>query len=414
MTSLETRPPTAPRAPVGAPTVPAASTEAARLYAAYSEQLVGFCARRLASRSEAEDAVQLTFLYAFRALQRGVVPESESAWLYSIAKNVCRWQQRSHSRRGPVADEVELDRIVAEVRADGDQRGLCRDLLAALRTLPASQRRALVLREWHGLSSREVATRLGLSAPATYALLTRARQSFVRAFEARREALSSLQLGPLLYQLGLRVKAFFGAASTKAAVATVVAAGAGGVAVDRSLDDARRAPSSAPPAVAGTVNGVPVAAATPQAPGQLRGAQSTASASATKAGARDEPDGGTSTAVVVPPRHPREPTSPVPGPAPAPSDPSPKDPTSTPSPPTPLAPVEQPTLPETELPTDLLPPIDLPPVDLSPVDLPPVDVPPVDLPTEVLPPIDVPPVDLPPIDLPAVDLPPLLPLKPNG
>jgi RNA polymerase sigma factor (sigma-70 family) len=413
LTSLEMRPPAAPRASTDAPP-PAASAEAARLYTAYSEQLVGFCARRLDSKSEAEDAVQLTFLYALRALQRGVVPESESAWLYAIATNVCRWQQRTHIRRAPVAGELELDRIVEELRADGDQRGLCRDLLAALRTLPASQRRALVLREWHGLSSREVATRLGLSAPATYALLTRARHAFMRAFEARREALSSLQLGPLLYQLGLRLKALFGAASTKVAVATVIAAGAGGVAVETTLDDPRTTPSREPVVVAETVDGVPASALTPRVSSQARGTSSTTAGRPNPdTGARLVPDGGSSTGIAVPPRHPREPSSPTREPArePEPTDPGGRDPAANPSEPRPLAPVEPPKLPEVDLPTDLLPPIDLPPVDLPSVDLPPVDVPPVEPPTELLPTVDLPPVDLPAVDVPPLDLPPLLPPK---
>ena len=49
------------------------------LYERYSAQLLGYCFHKLGSREEAEDAVQQTFLNAFRGLKRGIVPEAESA-----------------------------------------------------------------------------------------------------------------------------------------------------------------------------------------------------------------------------------------------------------------------------------------------------------------------------------------------
>ena len=52
------------------------------LYERHADRIFGFCRRRLRSHQEAEDAVQTTFLQAFRALQRGVVPVSETAWLF--------------------------------------------------------------------------------------------------------------------------------------------------------------------------------------------------------------------------------------------------------------------------------------------------------------------------------------------
>jgi RNA polymerase sigma factor (sigma-70 family) len=408
------RPPTARSAPGSAPREGLSEdAETTRLYEAYSDQLLGFCTRRLGSRTEAEDAVQLTFLYAFRALQRGVVPEAESAWLHAIAANVCRWQLRTRSRRGPLATDLDLDQFAAEAPADGDQRGLCRDLRETLRALPATQRRALVLREWHGLPSHEVAAALGMSTSATYALLTRARQSFARAFEAAREAVPGIQLAALLPELRAQLKALFGTASTKTAtVATVAAVGVGGVAVERSLeaDGSRsRDPVGAAVSPASTSDAVAVSAGEPAPTASAGGALAPAGRSAPTAGqpgGRVEPGEGPSVGVVVPPRRPDAdpPSTPSPGgDQPSPS-PSPTTPTSEPSPePLPSVPVDVPPLPEVEPPEGELPPVDLPPVDPPPVDLPPVDLSPAGLPTVDVPPIDLPPVDVPPIDLP--DLP---------
>ena len=176
--------------------------EAGRLFAEHSERIFGYCLRRLGSRSEAEDAVQTTFLYTLRALRRGVVPECEIAWLTTIARNVCHWQRRTLDRRGPLASDVDLDTI-GLAHPGHDEDDLLVGLKEALASIPENQRRALVLREWQGVPPREIATELGMSATATYALLTRARHSLAHALTAlpqRRSALG-LNFGTLLFKL---------------------------------------------------------------------------------------------------------------------------------------------------------------------------------------------------------------------
>ena len=69
------------------------------LYERYARQIYAYCLHQLGNREEAEDAMQSTFLNAFRGFKRGVDPEFESAWLYKIAQNVCLTRQRSSSRR---------------------------------------------------------------------------------------------------------------------------------------------------------------------------------------------------------------------------------------------------------------------------------------------------------------------------
>src|SRR5216683_701588 len=70
------------------------------LYEEYANQIFRYCLHQLGSREEAEDAVQSTFLNAFRGIKRGIVPELESAWLFKIAHNVCLSRRRSSWRRG--------------------------------------------------------------------------------------------------------------------------------------------------------------------------------------------------------------------------------------------------------------------------------------------------------------------------
>ena len=79
------------------------SAEAAReLYERYRRQIFSFCLHRLGNREEAEDAVQSTFLNAFRSLQRGVAPEIEAAWLFKIAENVCRFALHGQCENAPM------------------------------------------------------------------------------------------------------------------------------------------------------------------------------------------------------------------------------------------------------------------------------------------------------------------------
>lgn len=220
-------------------------SDAGSLYEAHAERLFAYCLRFLGSRAEAEDAVQTTFLYAHRALQRGVVPESEYAWLHAIAKNVCRWQQRTLARRGRLSSDIDLDALPSRGDDAGEIREMGLALEDALASIPESQRRAFMLREWHGLASHEVASQLGMSTAATYALLTRARRSLARAMTAGTRPLRSLDLAPLLYKLKVLL-----AGGTAKAVATSVAVGTvavGGFAVERAVED-RQSPRPTPSA----------------------------------------------------------------------------------------------------------------------------------------------------------------------
>src|SRR5262249_5617910 len=147
------------------------------------------------------DALQTTFLHAHRALRRGVVPESESAWLTAIAKNACRWQRRTQARRATVS-EASLDLASFPAPEDGDREETVADLKKALASIPERQRRALLLREWQGLQPSEIAPRLGASTSETYALLARARRSVASALTAAASRpVLGIDFGSLVVQL---------------------------------------------------------------------------------------------------------------------------------------------------------------------------------------------------------------------
>jgi RNA polymerase sigma-70 factor (ECF subfamily) len=158
---------------------PQAATTAV-LYDRHAAKILGYCIRQLGSREEAEDAVQTTFMNAFRALGRGVVPEAETAWLFKIAENVCLSRRRSTWRRGRIESPSDFDLIEEIVPGPSRQRDELIGIEEALASMPEQQRRAILLREWQGLSYREIAEELELSQSAVETLIFRARRSLAQ------------------------------------------------------------------------------------------------------------------------------------------------------------------------------------------------------------------------------------------
>jgi RNA polymerase sigma factor (sigma-70 family) len=191
------------------------------LFERHQSRILGFCVRRLATREEAEDAVQTVFVNALRALQRGVVPISEEAWLFKIAENVCRETHRANGRRRlrEASQPEELADPVGRDPVHGSDTA--RELIAALDTLPENQRRALLLREWRGLSYKEIATDLRCTVGAVETLIFRARRNMAQALTQTKARLAGLlDLGSIAGAL----KTMFGGATVAklAAAAAVV------------------------------------------------------------------------------------------------------------------------------------------------------------------------------------------------
>jgi DNA-directed RNA polymerase specialized sigma24 family protein len=113
------------------------------LYERYATQIFGYCFNQLGSREEAEDAVQSTFLNAFRGLSRGVVPEMEQAWLFKIAHNVCLSRRRSSWRRGRIEspeDFQEMQDTLASPKRDVGDELVGLELLRMVHVLPDVER----------------------------------------------------------------------------------------------------------------------------------------------------------------------------------------------------------------------------------------------------------------------------------
>lgn len=148
-----------------------------QFYHAYQPQVYALCYRLLGRTEDAEDAVQATFVRAFRALPRFRGDSAPRTWLYRIATNEAlgllrrrkdphEWVEESHG--APDGAGAVVERLAVH---------------AALGRLSPEHRAVLVLRLWEELSYSEIAAVLGLSLPAVKMRLNRAREQFRRQYE---------------------------------------------------------------------------------------------------------------------------------------------------------------------------------------------------------------------------------------
>lgn len=132
----------------------------------YYERCARFAVRMLGNRDDAEDALQATFLRAYRSLGRYQERDRFSAWLYRILVNQCRSLASRRSQRERVFIREEAALLNAPDRGRGwagEDEELVQRILAELDPL---LREAFVLKYIDELSYEEMsaATGVGVSA----------------------------------------------------------------------------------------------------------------------------------------------------------------------------------------------------------------------------------------------------------
>jgi RNA polymerase sigma-70 factor (ECF subfamily) len=169
----------------------------------FRRELLAHCYRMLGSAHDAEDAVQETYLRAWRSYAGFEGRASVRSWLYTIATNVCLTaleprrirvlpsglarpcdapdRPPSQAAPGEVSWLEPLpDRWIAPTDDDPVTAVVAREslrlaLIASLQHLPARQRAILVLREVLAFSAAETAEILGTTTAAVKSGLQRAR-----------------------------------------------------------------------------------------------------------------------------------------------------------------------------------------------------------------------------------------------
>jgi RNA polymerase sigma-70 factor, ECF subfamily len=158
----------------------------------YRRELTGYCYRMLGSGFEAEDAVQETFVRAWRNFESFEGRSSLRSGLYKIATNVCLDMLSGRERRarpmdlGPSREPIEANLDTQpeitwiEPIPDPAEQAVQREtvrlaFVAALQRLPARQRAVLILCEVLRWKASEVAELLETSVASVNSALQRAR-----------------------------------------------------------------------------------------------------------------------------------------------------------------------------------------------------------------------------------------------
>ncbi|MFD3755855.1 RNA polymerase sigma factor SigM [Streptomyces sp. NPDC058622] len=128
----------------------------------HRDRLWAVALRTLGDREEAADAVQDALVSAYRAAHTFRGESAVTTWLHRITVNACldRARKAASRKTAPLDDTDRLERLLEpheSAEAPAEREDLHRQLLAALGTLPAEQRAALVLVDMQGYPVAEAA-----------------------------------------------------------------------------------------------------------------------------------------------------------------------------------------------------------------------------------------------------------------
>jgi RNA polymerase sigma-70 factor, ECF subfamily len=145
----------------------------------------GLCLRLLADPTDAADATQEVYVRVVRSVLAFRGESAFGTWLHRVTVNVCATALRRRGdlrARGQVAGRTGFDEpeVVGRIPAVEDvettvaARDSARRATAAIAALPPDARTVVVLRDVHGLTTKEAAVMLGISEGAVKVRLHRA------------------------------------------------------------------------------------------------------------------------------------------------------------------------------------------------------------------------------------------------
>ena len=154
-----------------------------RMIGEHQTALLRLCYLYLHDVHLAEDAVQETFIKAYRTLDTFRGASSEKTWLTRIAMRTCCDMRRSFwfrrmDRR--ITPEMLPDRAS---EAEEDESALT----LALMNLPRKEREVILLYYYQDMNMTDIADALGLTQPTVSYRLRRAREKLRQELEGRKE-----------------------------------------------------------------------------------------------------------------------------------------------------------------------------------------------------------------------------------
>jgi RNA polymerase sigma-70 factor (ECF subfamily) len=161
-----------------------------RFCAAVSEAVFRHALLVCGSSTDAADVAQVTALHALRGLPGLQKRESGRAWLFRIARRVCRGMRMRSRRTLGISFDPADPAADRPSPAGSPEHSLLiqeelRRLGPALRALPKSQRCILLLHDYEGLSTRETARVMDLTEENVRTQLSRARRTVRERFREK-------------------------------------------------------------------------------------------------------------------------------------------------------------------------------------------------------------------------------------
>ena len=155
-------------------------------------RILGYAARLLADRAEAEDVAQEAMLRLWRVAPDWRQGEAKvTTWLYRVTTNLCTDRLRVRQRRKatPLDDAPDVEDAAPMAEAVLIEADRMAALNAALLALPDRQREAVVLRHIEGFSNPEIAVVMDIGIEAVESLIARGKRGLSANLSGRREDL---------------------------------------------------------------------------------------------------------------------------------------------------------------------------------------------------------------------------------
>ena len=152
-----------------------------QLYNAHGARMKSIALNILGNTSDAEDAVQETFLKIYRSVDRFKGESAFTTWIYRILVNACHDLVRKRQRRNPEVQETELEPGTLELSAvNPADHPLRLALENSLKKLSDRNRTVFLLFEVEGFKHREIAEILNIPEGTSKNLLFEAKKELQR------------------------------------------------------------------------------------------------------------------------------------------------------------------------------------------------------------------------------------------
>jgi RNA polymerase sigma factor (sigma-70 family) len=163
------------------------------LYVRYQARITAYVRGMVQDHGRAEDITQEVFMSALRRMRETHGAIVFKPWIYEIAKNACIDAWRRSRRTNEVSFDAQ-DALGADdhgrlagpgvtPHAAIDAKFAFDNLCGAFGGLSQTHHEILVMREFEGLSYREIGERLGMSRPGVESTLFRARRRLTEEYE---------------------------------------------------------------------------------------------------------------------------------------------------------------------------------------------------------------------------------------